>query len=252
MLTTVTSNGMLATTERWGPLASLIDIAAISIDGTPAEHDEIRRRKGAFVSTIANLGVIRESGVPFGFIFTLTQYNVDSLEFVVRLAAEHGARSVQVHPLTLHGRAITTLGGARPDEVELVMALFEASRLGDELGVVVHVDALTIEQLVAYRDHVVPNRPVVDIVDVAPILIVEADSSVMPLTHEVSRKFQLGSLADARLSLLAGDWIASGRGDDLARACERTWVELTGVRRTSAVYWYDEVAARTRNQVIGR
>ena len=108
LLTTVTSNGMLLTPRRFDPIAGLVDVLAISIDGRPAEHDEIRRREGAFARTIGNLEVVRASGVPFGFIFTLTQYNVDSLEFVVRLAAAEGARSVQVHPLTLVGRAATT------------------------------------------------------------------------------------------------------------------------------------------------
>ncbi len=103
MRTTVTSNGMLLSPCRWEPLAELVDELAISIDGTPSEHDEIRRREGAFARTVSNLGTVRASEVPFGFVFTLTQHNVDSLEFVVRLAAAEGARSVQVHPLTLSG-----------------------------------------------------------------------------------------------------------------------------------------------------
>ena len=101
MVTTVTSNGMLLTPARWEPMAPLVDVLAVSIDGTPAEHDEIRGRHGAFARTVANLEVARSAGTAFGFIFTLTQHNVDSLESVVRLAADHGARSVQVHPLTL-------------------------------------------------------------------------------------------------------------------------------------------------------
>ena len=112
---------------RWEPLAELVDVLAISIDGTPAEHDEIRRRDGALARTIANLDTVRASGVPFGFVFTLTQYNVDSLEFVVRLAAAEGARSVQVHPLRLSGRAAALMNGARPDEIELVAARVQGS-----------------------------------------------------------------------------------------------------------------------------
>lgn len=245
MVTTITSNGMLITPNRWQLLAPLVDVLAISIDGTPLEHDRIRCRDGAFAGTVARLETVRASGVPFGIIFTLTQHNADSLEFVVRLAAEHGARSVQVHPLTLHGRAATTLSSARPDGMELVTALFEAARLGDELGLKVHVDALTYQQMVAYREHLVPERPVRKLVEVAPILVVEADGSVMPLTHEVSRTLKLGALAGARLSSLARDWLAAGRGDMLADACERTWSALTGVSQAPAVYWYDEVAART-------
>lgn len=250
MLTTITSNGMLATPARWGPLAELIDVAAISIDGTPAEHDAIRRHEGAYERTVRNLEVIRSSGVPFGFIFTLTQHNVDSLEFVVRLAAQCGARSVQVHPLTLHGRAIEMLPEERPDGLELVTAIVEASRLGDRLGVVVHVDAIDIEQLVAHRDRLVPSPPVTRLADIAPVLVVQADAQVVPMTHEMSEALWLGSLHDAPLSMLAANWLAAGMADRLADACELTWSALA-IARPHAVYWYDEVAARTHDIVVG-
>ena len=246
MLTTITSNGMFATPERWRPLAALVDVAAISIDGTEAEHDAIRRQRGAFARTVANFNVIRASGVPFGLIFTLTLHNVDSLEFVVRLAARHGARGVQVHPLTLHGRAAEALAGARPDAVELLAALHEAVRLGRELGLAVQVDTLSLEQLLRYRDHIVPPRPLERCIDAAPVLVVQADASVLPLTHELSPALWLGSLHRAPLAALARDWLAGGRAERLVDACERTWSELTGADAPAAVYWYDEVAARTR------
>jgi MoaA/NifB/PqqE/SkfB family radical SAM enzyme len=250
MLTSVTSNGMLATAERWGRLAPLIDVAAISIDGTPSEHDAIRRRSGAFVATARNLEAIRGSGVPFGLIFTLTQHNVDSLDFVVHFAAHTGARSVQVHPLTMHGRAATELPEARPDSVELAFALVEATRLGRELGVVVHVDALTADQLRAHRSALVPARPVAELTAVAPVLVVDADAMVVPLTHEVSPRLALGSLEQTRLATLVRDWLRAGHGDALADACARTWTELTAAPARPAVYWYEEVAARTRRPLL--
>jgi MoaA/NifB/PqqE/SkfB family radical SAM enzyme len=243
MLTTVTTNGMLATPARWEPVAAHLDVAAVSIDGRPNEHDTIRRRAGAFARTVENLAVLRASGVPFGFIFTLTQSNADSIEFVVRLAAEHGARSVQVHPLTLQGRALEMLPESRPDGIELVAALLEAARLGRSLGVVVHVDALTLEQVLAYRLHLVPVRPVTNVVDVAPVLVIDADGAVLPMTHELDHVFALGSLLDHDLGSLAEWWLAAGWGDALAEACELAWRELTSTSRPPAVYWYDEVAA---------
>src|SRR5262245_49172903 len=100
MITTLTTNGMLATAASWRRLAPLVDFVAVSIDGVEEDHDRIRGQAGAFARTIENLATIRASGVPFGFIFTLTRYNVDGLEALVRLAAAHGARGVQVHPLT--------------------------------------------------------------------------------------------------------------------------------------------------------
>jgi MoaA/NifB/PqqE/SkfB family radical SAM enzyme len=247
MVTTITSNGMLLTARRWEPLAALVDVLAISIDGTPEEHDVIRRCDGAFARTTANLEVVRSSGTPFGFIFTLTQHNADSLEFVVRLAAEEGARSVQVHPLTMVGRAAETMPSARPDEIELATALLEASLLGHELGVVIHVDALTADQLREHRCSLVPRRPVTDLAAVAPVLIVDADGTVIPLTHDVSPSLRLGTLTETcGLAALADEWLAAGRGDRLAEACERTWTELNGAIVPLAVYWYDVVAVQTR------
>ncbi len=246
MLVTVTSNGVLATAERWSRIAHTVDVLAISIDGRREEHDTIRRCRGAFERTVENLAVLRESGVQFGFIFTLTQHNVDSLEFVVRLAAEHGARSVQVHPLTLHGRALAEMPTARPDALELTAALCECERLGAELGVAVHLDALTIDQLVDHRARVVPSRPIVELVRAAPVLVVEADGTVMPLTHELDRSLRLGNLADAPLSELAASWIANGRGEALAEVCERTFDQLARVPARPTFYWYEEVAMRSR------
>jgi Fe-coproporphyrin III synthase len=247
MLTTVTSNGMLATAKRWRALAPLVDVLAVSIDGTPSEHDAIRRRAGAFARTVANFATLRASHVTFGIIFTLTQHNVDSLEFVVRLAAEHGARSVQVHPLTLSGRAATDMATARPDAIELGAALFAAAQLAAQLGVAVHVDALTGDQLAAYREHFVPTLPVRRLTDVAPVLVVQADGVVVPLTHDVHPALHLGSLAERRLQALAAAWIERGGADELARACERAWREVVALGPEVALYWYDEVAARTRD-----
>jgi hypothetical protein len=104
-----------------------------------------------------------------------------------------------------------------------------------------------LEQLVGYRDHLVPNQPVASLVDVAPVLVVQADGSVMPLTHGVSCALQLGSLAEASLSSLARNWLVVGHGDRLAEACERAWSEIAYIRPRPAVYWYDAVAEQTRN-----
>jgi MoaA/NifB/PqqE/SkfB family radical SAM enzyme len=245
MLTTVTTNGMLLTHRRFDPLVPFLDVLAISIDGRPREHDAIRRRDGAFARTIGNLATVRGSGVPFGFVFTLTQHNADSLDFVVRLAAQEGARSVQVHPLTLHGRAAATMDGERPDETELATALFEAARLGLELGVAIHVDAVTGRQLLLFRRAFVPERPVRSLRAVAPVLVVRPDAVVVPLTHEIDPALVLGSLHEQPLGALARRFVREGRADELAEVCARTWEDLVDGAPPPAVYWYDEVALRS-------
>jgi hypothetical protein len=136
----------------------------------------------------------------------------------------------------------------RPDDVELVAALIEAQRLAETLGVVVHVDALSLEQIVAFRDHLVPVRPFHSLVDVTPVLVIRSDAQVVPLTHEIDHRLWLGSLQDAPLHSLASRWLSHGQADELAMACSRTWTELV-LASPHAAYWYDEVAARTREAV---
>ena len=151
MHTAITTNGLSVSGERWARLAPLIDTVAVSVDGVPEEHDAIRGRRGAFERMLRNMPIFRASGVPLGLIFTLTQNNVDSLEFVVRLAADVGAGFAQVHPLTLTGRAARDMATARPDSLERLAAIVEAADLGRRLGVAVHVDVVTAGQLAAYR-----------------------------------------------------------------------------------------------------
>jgi len=245
MTTSITTNGLLlGQSRRWERIAHLVDVVAISIDGTEEEHDALRGREGAYAQTVRNFAALRATGTPFGLITTLTQYNAGSLESVVRLAAAEGARSVQVHPLTLIGRAAEGMGDSRPDAIELTAAIIEARRLGAELGVAVHVDALTTDQLVLYRGDLVPAFPTRSVTDLAPVLIVEADGNVRPLTHELPDSMLVGSLHRAPLRALLKAWQRSDRARELAAASDRTWWELTAPGAGPAAYWYDEVAAR--------
>ena len=88
--------------------------------------------------------------------------------------------------------------------------------LGHELGVVVHVDAVSADQLHQFRGSLVPRRPVTASSDVAPVLIVAADGSVIPMTHDVSPPS--ARVAARRRPRL---WRASGWPPDTANASPR-------------------------------
>jgi MoaA/NifB/PqqE/SkfB family radical SAM enzyme len=118
LITTVTSNGMLLTERRLDSLAGRIDLLAISLDGVPESHNQMRAHPRAFETMAKRLKALRRSGIPFGFIFTLTQHNVNELDWVAGFAKEQGAGLLQIHPLEDAGRARTRLRGGRPDEVE--------------------------------------------------------------------------------------------------------------------------------------
>src|SRR5262249_36752110 len=95
MRTTVTSNGMLLDERRLQGLAGVTDVLAISLDGIPESHNQMRASERAFETMTERLPAVRASRIPFGFIFTLTMYNVNEVEWAAEFAFQQGARLFQ-------------------------------------------------------------------------------------------------------------------------------------------------------------
>ena len=105
-------------------LDGVTDFIAVSLDGIPESHNRMRNSAIAFEKMSANLEYLRDSGIPFGFIFTLTQYNLHELDWVINFALEQGAKLLQIHPLENNGFASEQLNDEFPDRTEISLRLF--------------------------------------------------------------------------------------------------------------------------------
>lgn len=200
MRTQVVSNGLLLGVERLRELQPVLDLLVISVDGEAADHDHMRGRVGAAAALERGLAVLRDSGVRWGLLFTLTAWNVHQLAWAADLARRNGAALLQVHPLEASGRAKAMIADV-PDATEACFALLEAARLrrtyGDALAI--HVDVGTVADLrtaLATGTHLVSP------------LVVEPDGTCVPLEYGFPRDFALGNVAEERLSELAPRWLA--------------------------------------------
>ena len=101
----VTTNGTYLTTERVQKLKGLIDLVAISLDGPPRMHNEIRNSPNAFHLLLKGIEVVKKIGLRFGFIHTLTRQSWEHLLWIAEFSAGHGASLLQIHPLEMVGRA---------------------------------------------------------------------------------------------------------------------------------------------------
>lgn len=238
MRTAATTNGTLLDRRRLARIAQL-DLLAISVDGTPESHDRMRGAQ-AFTRMRRHLRGVREAGIRFGFIFTLTQHNLHELDWVADFAVQEGASLLQVHPLELAGRAASDLPAeARPDGEELRWALLEMARLRELHGerLALHLDALSAGRAAALAP---PSGGC--FTDTVRQLVVEADGSVVPLSHGFDRAWRLGSLYDAPLAELLAAFaprLPAFRERLLAPAA-------ASVAEGSVVNWHERVAAQGR------
>lgn len=210
MVSMVTSNGTLADRRRLGALAGCLDLLVLSLDGPRPEHDRMRARVGAYDAMERRLEAVRESGIPFGFLFTLTQHNVHHLEWAAGFAARSGASLLQVHPLEPSGRGRLLLD-AVPDAIEGSYALLEVARLRRSFHGTLRLQldlagagafGGLLRQLVAMDD----AAPAGQLSELLSPLVVEPDGWCVPLQYGFPRRFALGDLNHARLAHLATSW----------------------------------------------
>ncbi len=231
--TTVVTNGtLLSQTRRWAAVAPLIDRLSITLHGLQAGHDAFVQRDGAYAQAIANLEVVREAGVTFGFMVSLTTENVDSLGDLVRLAASEGADQVEVQA--------TFDGGLGDDAV--IAAVASAQQVGAEVGVTIQSDVVVQTDLVLFRGRFVPGFPSRSLAAFAPTLIIQSNGRLHPLSDELPAHLMLGSLHKARLAAFAPAWLASTRAAELAEAADRAWWSLVEPGAATSVRWASELS----------
>lgn len=102
------TNGTLLTAElaRYLKEETNLGFVSVSIDGADAEtHDWFRGVPGAFEAALRGLDFLVEAGYNNTQVIMAVHHgNLDQVEDVVRLAAEHGAGSVKINPVTNSGR----------------------------------------------------------------------------------------------------------------------------------------------------
>jgi MoaA/NifB/PqqE/SkfB family radical SAM enzyme len=257
MVTTVTTNGMLLTRPLLARIGEHLQLLAISLDGTPASHARMRGSPKAFSAMEGNLELVRAARVPFGFIFTLTQFNLDELEWVAQFALTQGATLLQIHPLEEVGRARMTLSGAAPDAQEESHAFVEALKLQAQLGERLHVQVDLVPLAVARSQPELlfaeddPPPPASRLSDLVCPLVVETDGTLSPLQYGFGREFALGNLLEHSLADLASAWRANGYGR-FRKLCREVLRRRLAAGGWPMMNWYEVVARASLQAAIAR
>lgn len=245
MRTSLVTNGILLDEARLENLHPRLDFLAISLDGGPELHDRIRGSRGAFDRMAARLPGLRATGLPFGFVFTLSSASFDDLLWGLDFAVEQGAQLFQIHPLDETGRALVQLRGRAPAAGDSLAAWLAAQHLivayADRIAVRVDlIPAPTIPSLMPelMDESVADDRPLADAV--SP-LVIEDDGTIVPLEYGIDRRCALGSLHDARLSVLARRWLAAPTGHARLGAICREAYRRVCDNDVKILTWHQEI-----------
>jgi Fe-coproporphyrin III synthase len=248
---------MLLDKRKLEMLRGPLDLLAISLDGIPASHNRMRASGRAFETMLARLDGVRESGILFGFIFTLTQHNLHELDWVAKFAVDQGARLLQIHPLEIVGRAKTTLGQSCPDQIELAYAFLETQRLKAIIGDRLHVqlDLTSSHSVREEPERIFAGRAPVDpksqlLADLVSPLVIESDGTVVPTQHGFARRYALGNLYDAPLSDLTIRWRTEGY-ESFRELCRQVYDDVTAAADAPFVNWYDVLGRKAEGARAG-
>lgn len=247
MNTALVTNAMLLDAKRLDAIQPGTDLVVISIDGVPASHNKMRGSPRAFELTASRMSLLRERGIAFGIIFTLTQHNLDELPWVVDFAREQGAKLVQVHPLEDVGAASAKLRGSRPDETECAYGWLLSRQLEQRAGgqLAVQVDLVLSTALCERPEQFYAAGYERDAArsfsDLLSPLIIEADGAVSPLQYGFARRHALGNIHAAPLREMMRAWRGGG-AFAFHELCRRVYKEASRAPAPYFFNWYERVA----------
>ena len=155
----LSSNGTLVTPGVASKIADIgFSYVGVSVDGTEATHDELRRKKGALDAALAGIKNCLAAGVKAGIRFTLNRRNVADLDAVLDLVEQHGVPRFCLYHLVYAGRGREMVkDDLAPAETRRVIEhLLDRTKDWHRRGIVTevlttdnHADGILIEQRLA-------------------------------------------------------------------------------------------------------
>ncbi|HEV7922642.1 MAG TPA: radical SAM protein [Thermoanaerobaculia bacterium] len=248
--TLVTTNGTLLDDARAKRLRPLVDVLAISVDGPPEIHNQVRASSRAFEQTERGLAVARAHGFRFGIIHALSKRTWEHLAWLGDFAVEHGAALLQIHPLERVGRAADGMADDAPDDEVLARAWLLAAAIET-----VHPDLVV--QYDVFDREIVLRRPEIvyasegdaenaTAADLLNLLVIEHDGTVVPLTYGISRAFAVCNVKHRRLRQ-AWPLYQAAAYRDFRAFCKTIWEDVKATPTELPFFdWHELVATSSR------
>ncbi len=251
MRTVVATNGTLLYTKRLDKLQGCLDILAMSLDGPPDLHNEIRQSPLAFDRLLRGVEHVRSLGLSFGFIHTLTKQSWTHLLWLADFAAQQGASLFQIHPLELSGRAGTFMRNDALDDDLLTRVYLLMLALADKYrqGMMLQFDAFSAEMVKKHPELIyageLRKEPLpLKAADLLGVIVVEADGTVVPISYGFAKGYALCTLAHQKLSQAWPAYVQQGY-PIFRDLCQAVFAEIAAQSGLLFLNWHELIVARS-------
>jgi Fe-coproporphyrin III synthase len=251
--TTLCTNGTSLTSRRAAQLRELNVRVNISIDGHPNYHDRFRNLRGAFRASERGAYAAVAVGLPLTIISSISQANLEAVDFLIDWAARLGADQFLVQPLLTLGR------GAELADQCLTFA--QLNRL------ILHLTDLANQprysnlrcQVIGARKKFLLAHPCGAFVcngagchrgvtKEIKKLIIREDGTVLPEVPTLSHRYALGNITEGTLAQLVARYFERGY-DQFDRLCRAAYAEVMPAWDCVIVPWEQILSERSRNWV---
>jgi hypothetical protein len=231
MLTSMITRGMALTAPQLERLRFSIDLLGVEIEGEVAGRNRRSFAARAIETTAQRLAAVRDAGIPFAIVFSLTSHSLADLNWAAEFAVAQGAAILHLRP------SAELAGESMASAWRKVEALGERHRG----KLVIHFDAMNRYNLPAQPGALASwmrdlERGARYLGEIVSPLVIEYDGAVAPLSYGFPRRFAFGNLRQERLDNMAKRWIES----QAAAFCEVYGAVLRQARAADRTFgdWY--------------
>jgi hypothetical protein len=207
MLTSMITRETALTASQLAWLRFSIDLLGVEIERKGAGRNRQKSAPVAVDTTGQRLAVIRDAGIPFAIVFSLTSASLADLGWVAEFAAAQGAAMLHLKPSAeLAGESMA----AAWRKVECLCERYRGK-------LVIHFNAVNRYNLPAQPGDLASwkrdlEREARYLGEIVSPLVIEHDGTVAPLSYGFPRRYAFGSLREERLTTMTKRWIESQAG----------------------------------------
>jgi len=179
-------------------VAEYVNLIAISLDGAPPTHVEIRGDAQAFVWAERAMDRLVKQGVPYGISYCVSRESLADMPWAVEFATSKGASLVQFHPFAAVGRGQRLADRLSLDQADKARAYVIATLLKTANLPAVQLDLAPIEAVCARRsDYAVlglKDACAAQLSDLVNPLVIDERGQLLPLSYGIDPRLALGKL----------------------------------------------------------